>query len=156
MSSHQATPETTNIKSIKKENTFLKKAIIYLVVAVIIFSLGFIPTAYKAYKNGVERDQALNKLKLIQIQNSLASAVIDSRRGDYEPARVAASNFFTTLGEEMDKKTGSALSDTEKISDDEFFKQRDDVITLLARSDPAAADRLSDLYINYRNAMKGN
>ena len=33
--------------------------------------------------------------------------------------------------------------------------QRDEIITLLARSDPAAADRLSDLYVSYRQAMTG-
>lgn len=149
MKDYKETPETTT-----RKNSFLRKVIIYLVVAIVIFALGFIPTAYKAYKNSAQRDQALNKLRRSQIQNSLASAVIDSRRGDYEPARVAASDFFTALGEERAKKTGSVLSDTEKISGDEFFKQRDEIITLLARSDPAASDRLSDLYINYRNVMK--
>ena len=33
------------------------------------------------------------------------------------------------------------------------LNQRDDVITLLARSDPASADRLSDLYVSYRAAV---
>jgi len=30
---------------------------------------------------------------------------------------------------------------------------RDEIITLLARSDPASADRLSDLYVSYRKNM---
>lgn len=33
------------------------------------------------------------------------------------------------------------------------FDTRDDAITLLARSDPASADRLVDLYTKYRQAI---
>jgi hypothetical protein len=36
-----------------------------------------------------------------------------------------------------------------------LFAGRDEVITLLARSDPAAADRLSDLFAAYRKAVGG-
>jgi hypothetical protein len=35
------------------------------------------------------------------------------------------------------------------------MNQRDDLITLLARSDPAAADRLTELYMSFRKAMGG-
>jgi hypothetical protein len=31
-----------------------------------------------------------------------------------------------------------------------LFAIRDEIITLLARSDPAAADKLSDLFVAYR------
>ena len=34
-----------------------------------------------------------------------------------------------------------------------LLTQRDEIITLLARGDPAAADRLSDLYGSYREIM---
>ena len=34
-----------------------------------------------------------------------------------------------------------------------LFAGRDEIITLLARSDPASADRLSDLYVAYRKVM---
>jgi hypothetical protein len=36
-----------------------------------------------------------------------------------------------------------------------LFVGRDEVITLLARSDPASADRLSDLFVIYRKIMNG-
>jgi hypothetical protein len=35
------------------------------------------------------------------------------------------------------------------------MNDRDNLITLLARSDPASADRLSDLYLSYQKAMGG-
>ncbi len=34
-----------------------------------------------------------------------------------------------------------------------LLNKRDDIITLLARRDPAAANRLSDMYVAYRRAM---
>jgi len=36
-----------------------------------------------------------------------------------------------------------------------LMTDRDNLITLLARSDPAAADRLSDLYLSYQKVMSG-
>jgi hypothetical protein len=34
-----------------------------------------------------------------------------------------------------------------------LFTGRDEIITLLSLSDPAPADRLSDLYVSYRGSM---
>ena len=48
----------------------------------------------------------------------------------------------------------SALSQAQREGVQALFKQRDEIITLLARGDPAAADRLSDLYVSYRKIMK--
>jgi hypothetical protein len=36
-----------------------------------------------------------------------------------------------------------------------LFAGRDELITLLARSDPASAERLSDLFVVYRKIMNG-
>ena len=96
---------------------------------------------------------AAHQLNLARIQNTLASATIDARRADYEPARQAASNFFTSLGTETDKGNGSALSQAQKGGLKPLFIRRDEIITLLARNDPVAADLLSDLYVSYRSIM---
>jgi hypothetical protein len=34
-----------------------------------------------------------------------------------------------------------------------LLNERDDLITLLARSDPASADRLAQLYVSFKNGM---
>jgi hypothetical protein len=36
-----------------------------------------------------------------------------------------------------------------------LFAGRDELITLLARSDPASADRIADLFVAYRKIMSG-
>jgi hypothetical protein len=88
------------------------------------------------------------------LQNSLANAAIDARRGEYEPARQAASDFFTNLGAEVvPQGRDSVFNEGQRGALRTMFDTRDDTITLLARSDPASADRLVDLYTKYRQAI---
>jgi hypothetical protein len=88
------------------------------------------------------------------MQNSLASAVIDARRGEYELARQTASDFFTALREQMEVSPDkSVITEVQRERLGGLLAGRDEIITLLARSDPAAAERLSDMYVSYRQAM---
>lgn len=59
-------------------------------------------------------------------------AALHARRGEYEKARNAAGAFFTPLraGEQVERARAAPAS-------------RDDIITPLARNDPARADRLA-------------
>ena len=129
----------------------LKRFAIYGLVLLIAFLVGFIPMWTSARSRTHERDQARASLRISTLQNSIASAAIDSRRGDYEPARQAASEFFTTLQTEIDQGA-SVFSEPQKSGLRPLLEGRDETITLLARSDPAAADRLADLYVRYRQA----
>ena len=131
----------------------LRRVGVYAVVILIVFLLGFVPMWIKARSCANDRAAVEQKLAVTQLQNSFASAVIDARRGDYEPARVAASQFFTSLLAEVNKGEDSAFNAAQRAGLQPLFSQRDDIITLLARSDPAAADRLSDLYASYRKIL---
>ena len=133
----------------------LHRVLIYAAVLLIGVLLGFVPMWLKARGCANELEIAQRELNLATMRNTLASATIDARRGEYEPARQAASNFFTSLSAEADKSTGSVLTDSQKQNIQPLFAGRDEVITLLARSDPAAADRLADLYATYRKVMGG-
>ena len=95
-------------------------------------------------------EQDLSKAVL---QNALASASIDAQRGDYESARQYASDFFTALRAEVDKGDSSGLSPAQREEVQPLFAMRDEVITLLARNDPAAAGRFSDLYVSFRELL---
>lgn len=138
-----------------ESSSLVRRIGIYALVLLIAFLLGFVPMWIKARNSGIALAAAEQKLGLAQIQNSLASAVIDARRGDYEPARVAASQFFTSLLAEANKGEDSALNAAQRAAVQPLFTQRDEIITLLARSDPAAGDRLSDLFASYRKIMGG-
>jgi hypothetical protein len=126
---------------------------IYLGVAIGVFLIGFLPMWMKASVNASQRDAAQRELRLSQMHGTLASAVIDARRGEYEPARQTASDFFTTLRTQIDAGSGSALTAPQREGTAPLLARRDDVITLLARGDPASAEQLSDIYVSYRKAV---
>ena len=133
-----------------------KRVGIYLAVALAIFLLGLVPMWSRARTYESQRDAAQHELRLSQMQNTLSAATIDARRGDYEPARQMASDFFTTLRTQIDSDAAAAAvtpAQRERIRP--LLAERDQIITLLARSDPAAAERLSDFYVAYRQAMIG-
>lgn len=90
----------------------------------------------------------------MRMQNNLATAVIDARRGDYEPARQAASQFFISTRAEIDMGEASNFTQAQRQGLQPLLAGCDEVITLLARSDPASAERLSDLYVSYRQVMR--
>lgn len=131
----------------------LKRFAIYGLVLLIVFLAGFVPMWTSARSRAFERDTALASLRISRLQNLIASTAIDARRGDYEPARQAASEFFTSLQAELDRGADSVFNDSQKASLRPLFDGRDETITLLARSDPASADRLADLYVRYRQAV---
>lgn len=136
-----------------RASLLIRKIGIYAGVLLVVFLLGFIPMWLKARRSASSLSDCEQRLSLARIQNQLASSVIDSRRGDYEPARQVTSQFFTSLREEADKTAGSMLTQQQKEGLKPLFTRRDEIITLLARNDPAAADRLSELYVAYRKVM---
>jgi hypothetical protein len=139
-------PKPTN------SNPVMRRIIIYAGVLLVVFLLGFVPMWLKSRAATGKLAETEHELTLLKMQNSLATAVIDARRGDYEPARQAASQFYNSLRAEMDRGDSSATN-AQRQALQPLFDGRDEVITLLARSDPASADRLSDLYSAYRKIM---
>ena len=131
----------------------LKRVGIYIAAALFIFLLGLVPMWLKARGAVAQRDAARRELRLSQTQVTLASAAIDARRGEYETARQTASDFFTALRTELDAGEDSPFSPRQREAAVPLLDRRDDIITLLARSDPASAERLADLYVSYRAAV---
>jgi len=137
-----------------KTTSSMRRLVIYAALFLGVFLLGFVPVWLKSRECSSRLSQAEYHLSIARIENTLSSAVIDARRGDYEPARQTASNFFTSLRAETDRGNDSSLSQTKREGLKPMLNLRDEIITLLARSDPASADRLSDLYVSYRKIMK--
>lgn len=136
-------------------NPVLRRILIYAGVLLIVFLLGFVPMWLKARAAGNRVSEVERHLTLARIQNDLASAVIDARRAEYEPARQAVSQFFTTLQAETARSDSSTYTRAQAEQLHSLFAGRDELITLLARSDPASADRLTDLFVAYRKIMNG-
>jgi hypothetical protein len=138
-----------------KSPPLIRRLAIYAGVLLFVFLLGLIPMWLKSRQSANSLAEAERQLTLVRMQSNLASAVIDARRGEYEPARQAVSQFFTSLNAEIDKGDASAFTQPQRTGVQSLFTGRDELITLLARSDPASADRLSDLYVAYRKVMSG-
>jgi hypothetical protein len=124
----------------------------YAAVIFATFLAGFVPMWWTARTRANERDVAQRALRLSEIENTLAAATIQARRGDYEPAREEASKFYTAVMTELDR-AGSGFAETQRGALQALLADRDQMITLLARSDPAVAERLSNTYVSYRQAV---
>ena len=138
-----------------KSSPLMQRILIYASVLLIVFLLGFVPMWLKARAADNRLADTERQLTLAQTQNNLSSAVIDARRGEYEPARQAVSQFFTTLQAEIAKADSSSYTQAQRQQLQQVSTGRDELITLLARSDPASADRLADLFVGYRKIMNG-
>ena len=130
----------------------LKRVVIYAVILGAVFLLGLVPMWLKARKRAAELETTRVELRRSQMRSALSAAALDARRGDYEPARKSMSDFFTVLSSEVERGEASALDQTQREAVRPFLSQRDEIITLLARNDPAAADRLAALDASYRKA----
>lgn len=130
----------------------LQRLGVYAAVILAAVLVGFLPTWLTSRTRANERDAALTSLRLATMETTLASAALHAGRGDYELARAAASAFYTELRAEFDRPLPVfTASQRERLQP--ILAERDQTITLLARSDPAVAARLSDAYLSYRRAI---
>lgn len=140
---------------VRKSTPMIQRIGIYAAVLLAGLLIGFVPMWVKGRQCAGGLAESERRLGLARMQGQLAAAAIDARRGDYEPARQAASQFYTSLRAEADRGEASALTQAQRGGVQPLFDQRDEIITLLARNDPASADRLSDLYSSYRKLVGG-
>jgi hypothetical protein len=96
-----------------------------------------------------QRDAAQRAVRLTQLHNTLATAVIDVQRGQFEPGRQLTSDFYTNLRRQVDADNGTLFTASQHEGLKSLLSERDELITLLARSDPAAIERLIDVYSTY-------
>ena len=131
----------------------MRSFIIYVALLVLAFLAGLVPMWLSSRECSSSLADAERQSSLVRMENSLASAAIDAQRGDYETARQAASDFFTSLRTETSNGVESALSQTEMAGLQPLLARRDEIITLLARGVATSADLLSDLYASYRTMV---
>lgn len=126
-----------------------KRVALYATLSLGFFLLGLLPMWFKTSRAVEQRDAAQRGLRLAHLQNTLAAALIDVQRGQYEPARQLTSDFYTDLRRQIDSDRGSLFTHGQREGLKTLLTERDEVITLLARSDPAATDRLFVVYSTY-------
>src|SRR5918996_763783 len=131
-----------------------KRVALYATLSLGFFLLGFVPMWFKTTRAIEQRDAAQRGVRLAQLQNTLAAAVIDVQRSQYEPARQLTSDFYTDLRRQIDNDSRSLFTASQREALRSLLAERDELITLLARSDPAATDRLFNVYSTYNKLVK--
>lgn len=130
-----------------------RRILIVLILLLIVYLLGFVPMWMRARDQAALRLKAEHSLSVMHLEKDLGSAAIDARRGEYEAARQEASAFYTAARFEIDERGQAALTQQQRGALAPLLGSRDEMITLLARSDPASADRLANLYVAVRKAL---
>lgn len=133
-----------------------RRMAIYAGVLLIAFLLGLVPMWLTARERAKERDRTQTTLRVSRLQNNLANAAVDARRGEYEPARQSASEFYTNLREEMERGQNSAFTQAQQENLRPLLASRDDTITLLARGDAASGERLAETHAAFRQTVGDN
>jgi hypothetical protein len=126
-----------------------RQVALYATLSVGFFLLGFVPMWLKSSNAIEQRDASQREVRLSQLQNTLATAMVDVQRGEYEPARRLTSDFYTNLRSQIDAANASVFTPAQRETLRPLLAERDEVITLLARSDRAAVDRLFAIYSSY-------
>lgn len=114
----------------------------WIIAVIVAFLVGLLPMGFEAYRRGAEATRVQGALTVAGLKNQIAAASLFGKRGEYEKARQSASEFFAGLRARIDEPS---LPQDERDQLTKLAEQRDQIITLLARSDPAGAERLFEL-----------
>lgn len=145
--------EITTTNEPSKIVLLLRQALITVGLMLVAFLIGIGLMGLKWWGAASARDAAQKQLRLSQLQNDIASAAVDARRGDYEPARQAASRFFTNATTELENTSSSLFTKEQQTQLKTLITPRDEFITLLSRNDPAVSEKLAEMYVLYRKVM---
>ncbi len=142
-----------NSITVEKPQSNLTRWGLYALVLLMVFLAGFIPMWLQKRDVSKELDATRKELHKSEIKGLLTTAIVESKRGEYEPARKDTSEFFTRLDDEIKKGDESALTNGERDNLNSIFDSRDSTITMLAQRDQASTERLTDIYVNYQKAL---
>lgn len=130
-----------------------RRWIIYAVVLLVVFALGFVPMWLQKREVASQLETTQKQLGRAELKGLLTTAIVDARRGEYESARLATSDFYTRLRAEIDKGEASFYASDERQKLQAVFNERDTTITMLAQRDQASAEKLTAMYAAYQSAI---
>jgi hypothetical protein len=127
----------------------LPRWLLLAVAGIFVFIAGLsIPYARSVRLDGRLRTTT-RALTVARLQNVLATAALEARRGRYESARRLASDFFTRLQAVSAELLPDARDEVRGV-----LAHRDSTITLLSRGVPASADLLDRVLAAYGDAVR--
>ncbi len=120
----------------------------YTLALLAAFALGALWQYAGARRGGAALGETQSALAEARLEATLAGAVIEAQGGNYERGRLLASEFFTGLQRHL------AAMRPEATALRPLYAQRDNVITVLSRSDPASAGLLSRALADFQAATR--
>ena len=114
--------------------------------------IGVLPLGVRLFQAQRDRDVVQQQLQVAQLEMHLASAALMARHGDYTAARDSASQFFSAARQAADDPDAT-LSPAQRTHLQAVLTERDALISLLSRGDPAAGERSTAMYVAYRAAF---
>ena len=148
--------ERVVVEDVPREKARSRRWMIWPALILVAFLAGLLPMWWSKRSVAAELDSSKIELQRQEHLNSLSAAAVYARRGEYETARQNASKFFTDMQAEMGNAESKTLTPQLRSQLPQLISNRDDIITLLSRADPASAEKLSNLYIEYRLATGGS
>lgn len=136
-----------------RDGSRVRRASLYLAALAVAFLIGFVPMWLQARMQLSETRGLQAQLNVMRLENTLAAAALLARRGEYDPARDAMTRFYSDLRVQLDHPN-SVFGPEQKEGLRAALSGRDEVITLLARNDPASAERLAALYMTQRPLLR--
>ena len=113
--------------------------------------IGLLTVGIRLYQAQRAGDVLQQQLQATQLEMHLASAALMARHGDYTAARDAASQFFSAARQALDDP--ATLSAPQRNHLQGVLMERDALISLLSRGDPAGAERSTAMYVAHRAAF---
>lgn len=114
--------------------------------------IGALPFGVRLFQAQRDRDVLQQQLQVAQLEMHLASAALMARHGDYTAAREAASQFFSAARQAADDPDAT-LSAPQRSHLQAALAERDALVSLLSRGDPAGAERSTAMYVAHRAAF---
>jgi hypothetical protein len=127
----------------------LPRWLVLAVGAVFVFIAGLSIPYAPVMRLDARLERTVRALTLARLENTLATAALEARRGRYESARQLASDFFTRL-----QGAGVDLPAEARDEVRAILTHRDTTITLLSRGAETSTDLLDRIIAEYRSVLR--
>lgn len=129
-------------------NRWIGLAVLAVIVA---FLAGFLPQWNRANGLDDELATARQELRMARLEGRIGAALTESLRSNYERARQLMTEAFSEMERELD--SGRITDPSQQQALRQILAQRDEIVTLLARAEPEAQQRLMLLFTRYFEAV---
>ncbi len=137
----------------------IRRNLIYIILLVFVFLFGLSITGWQWWQTSSELkttntklEETDKKLKREAIKGEISSAIVETQRGQFEIALKDTSSFFSNLRDEVDSENNSAYTVEQKALLKPIFNERDQIIASVAKREKDSVERLTKIYLVYRNA----